>query len=350
MRTPRDAPAPRRRRERAGRRRTPAKICHALLDRDVCTDFRGDGLRISPHFFNDEADIDRLLRGAPRRSSTSGADYRTDDRDPLHQVVREAVVVPRLLTGLDVARVVGRADHELVLPGRGGPVDGSSRATRTRADGLRQTRVAPRRPAVDAHLDAERRAPARTMLGPRSVTGPASSVLERVKNSGKPGGIISARGVIRVTACPRPPRAVADGRPASGSPRTARRRPDRRSHFTLVMPYQPGTSRRTGKPCCGGSGWPFICVREDHLLAASRPRPTGCARSPVPHLLGCPWSAPVNTISTASGSEPRLLEDRAERRSGPLGVADGLVEPRLAQRSRSSRARPFPAHSIVTAA
>src|SRR5205823_117486 len=27
------------------------KICHALLDRDVCTDYRGDGLRVSPHFF-----------------------------------------------------------------------------------------------------------------------------------------------------------------------------------------------------------------------------------------------------------------------------------------------------------
>ncbi|MGZ5307285.1 MAG: kynureninase/PvdN C-terminal domain-containing protein, partial [Actinomycetota bacterium] len=38
-----------------------AKICHALLERDVCTDFRGDGLRISPHFFNDEADIDRCF-------------------------------------------------------------------------------------------------------------------------------------------------------------------------------------------------------------------------------------------------------------------------------------------------
>ena len=37
------------------------KICHALLDRDVCTDFRGDGLRISPHFFNTEGDIDRCF-------------------------------------------------------------------------------------------------------------------------------------------------------------------------------------------------------------------------------------------------------------------------------------------------
>ncbi len=37
------------------------RICHALLERDVCTDFRGDGLRISPHFFNTEADIDRCF-------------------------------------------------------------------------------------------------------------------------------------------------------------------------------------------------------------------------------------------------------------------------------------------------
>lgn len=38
------------------------KVCHALLDRDVCTDYRGDGLRISPHFFNTEDDVDRLFR------------------------------------------------------------------------------------------------------------------------------------------------------------------------------------------------------------------------------------------------------------------------------------------------
>jgi kynureninase len=37
------------------------KICHGLLNRDVCTDFRGDGIRISPHFFNNEADIDRCF-------------------------------------------------------------------------------------------------------------------------------------------------------------------------------------------------------------------------------------------------------------------------------------------------
>ena len=37
------------------------KICHELLDRAVCTDFRADGLRISPHFFNTEDDVDRCF-------------------------------------------------------------------------------------------------------------------------------------------------------------------------------------------------------------------------------------------------------------------------------------------------
>ena len=36
------------------------KVCHALLERDVCTDYRGDGVRVSPHFFNTEGDVDRL--------------------------------------------------------------------------------------------------------------------------------------------------------------------------------------------------------------------------------------------------------------------------------------------------
>jgi len=36
-------------------------ICHALLDRDVCTDFRVDGLRVSPHFFNTEDEVDRCF-------------------------------------------------------------------------------------------------------------------------------------------------------------------------------------------------------------------------------------------------------------------------------------------------
>jgi kynureninase len=37
------------------------KVCHALLERDVCTDFRGDGIRVSPHFFSTREDVDRLF-------------------------------------------------------------------------------------------------------------------------------------------------------------------------------------------------------------------------------------------------------------------------------------------------
>ena len=37
------------------------KIAEALYENDVCVDFRGDGIRVSPHFFNIEADIDRLF-------------------------------------------------------------------------------------------------------------------------------------------------------------------------------------------------------------------------------------------------------------------------------------------------
>jgi kynureninase len=38
-----------------------AKIAEALYERDVCVDHRGDGIRVSPHFFNTEADVDRLF-------------------------------------------------------------------------------------------------------------------------------------------------------------------------------------------------------------------------------------------------------------------------------------------------
>jgi kynureninase len=37
------------------------RLCHALLERNVCTDFRADGLRISPHFFNTEDEIERCF-------------------------------------------------------------------------------------------------------------------------------------------------------------------------------------------------------------------------------------------------------------------------------------------------
>ena len=37
------------------------KVCRALLDRNVCTDHRGDGLRFSPHFFNTRDEVDHAF-------------------------------------------------------------------------------------------------------------------------------------------------------------------------------------------------------------------------------------------------------------------------------------------------
>ena len=37
------------------------RVLHALFERDVVLDSRGDALRISPHFFNDESDLDRCF-------------------------------------------------------------------------------------------------------------------------------------------------------------------------------------------------------------------------------------------------------------------------------------------------
>ena len=42
------------------------KVSRRLYEQDVCVDHRGDGLRISPHFFNTEPDIDRLFDGLAR--------------------------------------------------------------------------------------------------------------------------------------------------------------------------------------------------------------------------------------------------------------------------------------------
>ena len=44
-----------------GGREKAEGVLHALFDRDVVLDQRGDALRISPHFFNNESDIDRCF-------------------------------------------------------------------------------------------------------------------------------------------------------------------------------------------------------------------------------------------------------------------------------------------------
>ena len=44
-----------------GGRDEAERVLHALFERDVVLDSRGDALRISPHFFNDESDLDRCF-------------------------------------------------------------------------------------------------------------------------------------------------------------------------------------------------------------------------------------------------------------------------------------------------
>jgi selenocysteine lyase/cysteine desulfurase len=44
-----------------GGRGDARRILHALFERDVVLDQRGDALRVSPHFFNDEGDIERCF-------------------------------------------------------------------------------------------------------------------------------------------------------------------------------------------------------------------------------------------------------------------------------------------------
>jgi kynureninase len=44
-----------------GGRNAAERVIHALFERDVVLDRRGDALRVSPHFFNDGGDIDRCF-------------------------------------------------------------------------------------------------------------------------------------------------------------------------------------------------------------------------------------------------------------------------------------------------
>jgi kynureninase len=64
VRTPRD-PAARGGVVNVGVGEQAGKIAQALYERDVCVDSRGDGIRVSPHFFNTEADVDRLFDALP---------------------------------------------------------------------------------------------------------------------------------------------------------------------------------------------------------------------------------------------------------------------------------------------
>src|SRR5579862_1101201 len=77
---------------------------------------------------------------------------RNGDANALHRVVAETAVVPRCLEWLDVSRAVGRTATELVLTGRGIPLEGEA-APRVRPERRLELCVGPRRTAVVAHFD-----------------------------------------------------------------------------------------------------------------------------------------------------------------------------------------------------
>ena len=61
------------------------------------------------------------------------------------------------------------------------------------------------------------------------------------------------------------------------------------SHFTFVMPYQPGTTSRSGKPCWGGIGAPFISYASDR----ARPERLGERQASLVALLDVGLDSPV---------------------------------------------------------
>ena len=85
------------------------------------------------------------------------------------------------------------------------------------------------------------------------------------------------------------------------------------SHLTLAMPYQVGTTSRSGNPWAGGSGWPL--ASQARMTPSSMASSMGSARSKwwcTPRSMPSSW--PVKTTSTASSRSP------ASSRIGLSGV------------------------------
>ena len=124
----------------------------------------------------------------------------------------------------------------------------------------------------------------------------------------------------------RPPSAGAGSSAAAAARRTA---PSssviRSSHFTFVIPYQPGTSSRSGNPCCGGSGRAVQLVGEQHV-GVERRRERQAAREGL--LLA------VLEAAVEAGEEHL---DRAVRDAG------GVEQVAQAARPASGPCRPPPA-------
>ncbi len=106
------------------------------------------------------------------------------------------------------------------------------------------------------------------------------------------------------------------------------------SHFTLAMPYQPGTIRRSGKPCCGSSGWPFMAQTSSTSSLSAMSRLQAAAE-------GVLVAAVEAAVGTDEGdldgvvAQAGALQHVPQRRAGPLGVADRLADPGHARIARA---------------
>ena len=119
-----------------------------------------------------------------------------------------------------------------------------------------------------------------------------------------------------------------------------------RSHFTWAMPYQPGTTSRAGKPCCSGSGAPFMATATStssrRLLEAEPPRVVllHAALEPVVDP-----GEPTSTARPVGAARPR------RSRSG-TPVHSAVPTAPFSQGWLTGRGdtptRPLPAHSRVT--
>ena len=252
-------------------------------------------------------------------------------------------MVPRLLRRLEVPGVVRRADDQLVTRRGRVPREASSDATRTARPARRERRRS-RCAAVDADLDASRSAPP----GPRASLQRDGAGVDRPRAGEELRE--ARRDHQRTRQHPR------DGRPfvLLALPESVRpllealerlghgRRSDR-SHLTLVIPYQPGTSRRTGIAVLRRER-PAVRPRTPGARRrASHRRSTGSARSPARRRPAC--------RGRRRGTRPRRRRRRARPRAriGASGVPvhsrrpDRLVQPRLADAvADRRRARPLP--------
>ena len=120
----------------------------------------------------------------------------------------------------------------------------------------------------------------------------------------------------------------------SGSCAPAARRRTRRSmasmrcsHFTLAMPYQRGTTRRSGAPCCGRQRRAVHRRRRAARRRASPPPARGCAKSDARCRASKPRSAPWNTISRADSLGDTFFSNTESGTPVHSAVGHALLQP-----------------------